>query len=143
MTNKIISSTILSSSIVFLALASSQPDNLLFLFLSPDQSVGLSRVLLAIGMMTVSFKGFIDSERLRYAAKYFGLALIAFGMSSLLITSLGSALYSYVKLLDVMIIAEAGIIFTSCALALPKRRVMATVKTAKPKNALRLNQRTA
>lgn len=141
MTNKIISSVILTASIVFFALSSSQPDNLLFLFLSPDQSVGLSRILLAIGMVAVSFKSFLSSERLRSAAKYGGLALMAFGMSTILFTSLSSALYSYIKLLDVMIIAEAGIIYTSCALTLPKQYVSTKMKPAK--NALSLKQRTA
>jgi hypothetical protein len=140
MTNKVISSTVLATTIAFLALATTQPDSILFLFLSPDQTVGLLRILLAIGMVFLSFRGFINSSRVRSAAKYSGLVLIAFGISSLMFTGLSSAIYDYAKLLDIMIIAEAGIIFTSSALTLPQTAIS---REKAPQRAFRFNQKTA
>src|SRR5665647_200745 len=103
MVNKIISSVILVTSLAFLALSNSQPDNLLFLFVSPNKMVAVSRVLLAVGMVLLSFKGLLNSIQSRSAVKFLGLGLIAFGALAMVQTSLGSAMYNYVKLLDVMI----------------------------------------
>jgi hypothetical protein len=131
MVNKVISTIILATSVVFLALANSQPDNLLFLFVSSNKLIAASRVLLAAGMVLLSFKGLVSSPRFRQGVKYFGLSLIAFGALSMVITNLGSALYDYMKLLDVMMIAEAGVIFTSCAITLPAELSAPKLKTSK------------
>jgi hypothetical protein len=57
-----------------------------------------------------------------------GLGLIGFGVFALLITSLGSFLYDYIKIMDVMIITEAGIIVCSMALTHPTVKAAAPVK---------------
>jgi hypothetical protein len=140
MTNKIISSVILTTSIVFSILAAANPNNLLFLFASSNDVISISRLILAVGMVLLSFKGLVNNKEMKLAVKYLGLVLILFGGLSMLITPLGSAIYNYVKLLDVMIIAEAGVIFTSCAITLPQvpakapaRRKKAATATASPK----------
>lgn len=141
MTNKIISSMILTTVIVFWILGNANPDNLLFLFVSANPLVALSRIVLAIGMVVLSYKNLLFHSRLRLAAKYTGLSLIAFGTLLMAITPLGSAVYDYAKLLDWMIIAEAGIVFTSCALTLPQPtgKKLARAKSQKAK----LRSRTA
>ena len=142
MVNKVISGVMLTTSIVFLALANSQPDNILFLFLSSNKLIAVSRIVLAAGMVALSFKGLIEKEKTRQSVKYAGLGLILFGILSMLMTGLSSAMYDYVKLIDVMIIAEAGVIFTSCALTLPQAQsVKAPRSSAKP--SLKLRQKTA
>jgi hypothetical protein len=142
MVNKVISSVILTTSVVFLALANSQPDNLLFLFLSPNELIGISRVVLGVGMVLLSFKGLLSNARIRQAVKYGGLSLMAFGVLCMLITPLSSALYDYLKLLDIMIVAEAGVIFTSCALSIPQAYIAGAKRKAAHRS-LNLRQRAA
>ena len=140
MVNKVISSVIFTSSLVFLALANSQPDNLLFLFLSNNKLIAVSRVILAAGMMLLSFKSLLHNKKLRQSVKFSGLSLIGFGVLSMLITSLGSALYDYIKLIDIMIIAEAGVIYTSCAIT---HQLVATKKAQPAKANMKLRQKAA
>jgi|GEM_PF-5261310 len=140
MVNKVISSVIFTSSLVFLALANGQPDNLLFLFLSNNKLIAVSRVVLASGMMLLSFKSLLHNKKLRQGIKFTGLFLIGFGALSMLITSLSSALYNYIKLIDILIIAEAGVIYTSCAIT----QQLATAAKAKPAKAnMKLRQKAA
>jgi hypothetical protein len=131
MTNKIISSVILTTCIFFFALANANPDNILFLFLSSNPLIGFSRIVLAAGMVVLSFKNVLYNPQVRQAAKYLGLGLIAFGGLSMIITPLGSAVYNYAKLLDWMIIAEAGVIFTSCAITIPQKLAKKTTSRTK------------
>jgi|SRR5665213_908696 len=121
MTNKIISSVFLTICIVFFALANANPDNLLFLFVSANPVIVISRIILASGMVLLSFKNVLSNPQIRQAAMYFGFCLIAFGALSMVITPLGSAEYNYAKLLDWMMFAEAGVIFTTCALTMPEQ----------------------
>lgn len=114
MTNKIISSVIFTTSVVFWALANANPDNLLFLFVSASPVANIARVVLGAGMMLLSFRRVLSSKQARSFVQYLGFGLVAFGAYSML--TVGGAMYDYIKLLDVFIIAEAGIIFTTCAL---------------------------
>lgn len=137
MVNKTISAVVLSASVVIAALASNQPDNILFLFISPDRFIAAARVILAIGMVFLSFRGYLSNSKLREYALVGGLLLAAFGIAALVITPFTNAVYDQIKTLDAMILAEAGTVFASCALSLPaklpKVRVQKTRARAKTK----------
>lgn len=134
MTNKIISSVMLTTCIAFFALANANPDNLLFLFVSANPIISLARIVLALGMVLLSFKNILHNPQVRQSVMYLGFSLIAFGALSMVITPLGSAEYNYAKLMDWMIFAEAGTLFAFSALTAPvqiKKQVSAKAKTAK------------
>lgn len=112
--NKIISLFFLAVSIVLLALSNSNPNNLLFLFVSNEPVANIARLMLTSGMTLFSFRRVITSKNFRNYVKYTGFGLMIFGFYSMI--SLGGLMYDYVKLLDVFILAEAGVIFTTIAL---------------------------
>ena len=112
--NKIISLFFLAVSIVLLALSKSNPDNLLFLFVSNEPVANIARLMLTSGMTLFSFRRVITSRNFRDYVKYTGFGLMIFGFYSMI--SLGGLMYDYVKLLDVFILGEAGVIFTTIAL---------------------------
>ncbi len=114
MTNKIISLFLLTVSIVFLVLSKSNPDNLLFLFVSNEPVANIARLTLASGITLISFRRIISSKSFRNFVKYLGFSLIIFGLYSMV--AIGGLMYDYVKLIDVFILAEAGIVFTTVAL---------------------------
>jgi intracellular septation protein A len=143
MVNKTISAVILSASVVIAAIAPSQPDNILFLFISPNKFIAACRVILALGMVFLSFRGYIGNRKLRESALCGGLVLTAFGIATLLITPLTNAVYDQVKLLDAMILAQAGIVFANCALSLPAKLPKVRVQKAPARAKTKLQHKTA
>jgi hypothetical protein len=133
MVNKTISVVILSASVVIAIIASTQPNNILFLFISSDRLMAAARVMLGLGMVFLSFRGYVSSRKLREYIMGGGLVLSAFGLAAMLITPFGSALYNHIKLLDTMILAEAGIVFANCALSLPAKLPKIRVQKARAK----------
>jgi accessory gene regulator protein AgrB len=127
-TNKVISSVILLACFPIMAILPTHPASLLFIFVSGNKWVSAVRLAVALIMFALSF-GFIrprqNAQRLWLGS---GLGLIGFGVFALLITSLGSFLYDYIKIMDVMIITEAGIIVCSMALTHPTVKAAAPVK---------------
>lgn len=113
-TNKIISLIMLAATVAFLALSRSDPNNLLFLFVSPEPVANVARLTLAIGMTLLSFRRIISSRSFRNCVKYAGFSLIIFGFYSMI--GIGGLINDYIKLLDVFIMAEAGIVLTTIAL---------------------------
>jgi hypothetical protein len=81
-------------------------------------------------MVFLSFRGYIGDRRLREGSLCGGLVLTAFGLTIMLITPVTSAVYDQVKLLDAMILAQAGIVFASCALSLPDKLPKVRIKKA-------------
>ena len=65
MTNKIISLFLLAVSIVLLLLSKSNPDSLLFLFVSNEPVANIARLTLASGMTLFSFGRIITSKSFR------------------------------------------------------------------------------
>jgi hypothetical protein len=115
-TNKVISSVILAACFPVMAIIPSHPASLLFIFISGNKWVGTIRLAIALVLIAISFGLF----RLRPSAKKpllaVGTCFILFGVIALLATSLGSFMYSYIKIMDVMILLEAGIILCSAAI---------------------------
>jgi hypothetical protein len=142
MTNKIISSIILVAAFPIMAITPTNSDSLLFIFISNNRFIATARLALALALAAISF-GLISFNRIaKKTFLYVGLGLIVGGMITGLASSLGSFLYDYLKLLDVLIILEAGIILCSIALLpvrKPSRRVSAShsKKSTKPRVALR------
>jgi hypothetical protein len=99
--------------------------------------VGTLRILLAAAMMLLAFRNVLFNQQVRSAVLYTGICLISFGVMAMLLTELSSALYDYVKLIDLFIITEAGIVFTTAAITSPLTSAMPRRATAK------LRQKTA
>ena len=138
MLNKLISSIILSCSFAVMPAAGKAPDTILSLFISPNRWVSTIRLALALLVFFGCFKTF-SKYFIRYSNLRGGL-LVA---GTILITSLGTIFYDYLKPLDLMIILEAGIITTSLALtAMPTaKNTLPSTKNAKTLPELR--QKTA
>jgi hypothetical protein len=143
MVNKTISAVVLSASVVIAALASSQPNNILFLFISPDKFIAATRVVIALGMVFLAFRGYLSSRKLREYALAGGLILTAFGIAALVITPLTNAVYDQVKVLDAMILAEAGIVFAGCASDLPTKLPKVRVQKARTRAKTKLQHTAA
>jgi hypothetical protein len=141
MTNKIISSIILVAAFPIMAITPTNPDSLLFIFISNNKFVATARLALALVLVAISFGLISFNQVTKKTFLYVGLGLIATGLIAGLASSLGSFLYDYLKLLDVLIILEAGIILCSIALLPTPKPSRASAagrkKSAKPRVALR------
>src|SRR5947209_2497388 len=114
MTNKIISSGMFVACVAFLAFAQTNPGSMLFIFASPNLIVNILRLVLATAMVIVSFERVIISKQIRNTVKYLGFSLTGLGIYSMI--TLGYGLYDYVKVLDALVLAETGVMFTFFAL---------------------------
>lgn len=119
-TNRIISSVILAACFPIMAILPSHPASLLFIFISGDKWVSTVRLAVALILVALSFNLIKLPRSARKPLLMTGLGLITFSLVALLATSFGSFLYDYMKILDIMITAEAGIIVCATALALPQ-----------------------
>ena len=147
MLNKFISAIILTCSFSVMPITGKEPDNLLFLFISPNKWVGTIRLALTLIVFFISFKTFskyfVMYPKLNRSLLAFGLIMIAFGLISSLEASLGTVFYDYLKPLDLMIILETGIVATSLALSTVPL-LQAAQKSTKPSEpAPKLRQKTA
>jgi len=129
--NRIISTVILAASFSIMAIVPDHPASLLFIFISGNKWVGTIRMIIALVLLALSFNLIRPSESTRKPLLYGGVSLIFFGLISLLATSLGSFLYDYVKIMDVYILLETGII--SCSIALTAEPAPSRTVTAKSK----------
>lgn len=133
-TNRIISSVILAACFPIMAILPSHPASLLFIFVSGNKWVSTIRLALALILLALSFGLIRLPKSARKPLIVTGLGMISFSFVALLATSLGSFLYDYMKILDVMITMEAGIIFCSLAMAMAERpQAVKAKKRAKAK----------
>jgi hypothetical protein len=117
MTNKVISTILLAVSFPVLEATPSHPNSLLFLFMSNNKIVATVRLALALILFAVSFNYLrLTHKVVQRIVLFIGVALILFGGLCLAQTSLGSMLYNYIKLLDMMVIVEAGVVLASASL---------------------------
>lgn len=119
-TNRLISSVILAACFPIMAILPSHPASLLFIFISGNKWVSTARLAVALILVALSFNLIKLPRSARKPLLATGLGLIAFSLVALLATSFGSFLYDYMKILDIMITTEAGIIVCATALALPQ-----------------------
>ena len=111
MTNRVIAITMLGAAMGFFALGQSNPNSMLFLFAASNPLTAYLRLFLALAMVIISFNRVLINKQVRTGVMYIGLALLTFTAYSTLM--LGTkTMYDYVKLLDLFIIAEAGVMLT-------------------------------
>ncbi|HET9850398.1 MAG TPA: hypothetical protein VFP35_02110 [Candidatus Saccharimonadales bacterium] len=134
-TSKVISVVLLLAQLGFFYMSLAHSHSLLFAFASLNIFVAVVRVLLAAGLVWLSFNTHRFSDKTREYFLSAGLAVIAFGLIAGLDTAMGSFLYGWVQPLDTMFLLEIGIIL--CAKSLPvtvfakaKAKAKAQVKTS-------------
>jgi hypothetical protein len=131
MGNKCLSCLILFAAIAVAMLGIHDPQNTVFSFISENKLTDVLRVALAAAMVGVSFRQQIFSQRARHILGAVGICLLSLGFISLTLTHLQGALYSYLRAWDLLLLAEAGVMFTTVSLASretsdkPKRARMA------------------
>jgi hypothetical protein len=101
------------------------PNYPLFLFISSNLAVGLARISLVLLMIKVSFCQRIGSMRVCKYLGWAGIGLMSLAACSLWMTSVEGALYNFLKPMDLLLIMEAGVIFSLASLN-------STSATAKP-----------
>lgn len=149
-TNKVISSVLLLTSIAITAVTPSHQDSLLFIFASPNFVIAAARVMVSYGLFWLSFSEYKPSKQNEKAFLIAGATLVGLGMAAVFATSFGYFLWNYLKILDIMIMMEVGIILMAAAVV-PAKAHIYRVKTARAKNPrskpaqlkLGLRQRTA
>jgi hypothetical protein len=130
--NKITSSVILAVSFAIMAILPRHPASLLFIFVAGNKWVSAIRLALALGLFALSF-GIIRPARGFRSMLSIGCGLIVLGLIAFMATSFGYFLYDYMKILDVMIVLESGIIL--CSMALESQPVNKTVRRHVPAKA--------
>jgi hypothetical protein len=131
MINKLISSVILAACFPILAITPSHQASLLFIFISGNKLVATFRLAVALIMFAVSFRLINFSLLSKNKQLYTGLGLIVFGIFMVVMTSVDYFLYDYMKLLDVFIVLEAGIILCNNALITTQKRAPALANSKK------------
>lgn len=137
--NRVISITMLGASLGFFALAQTNANSMLFLFASSKPLTAYLRLILALAMVVISFNRVLINKRFREVAMYAGFFLLALtAYSTLMLGTKG--LNDYVKLLDLYIIAEAGVMLSYYSLTstieLQSTEAKAAAKNAKKAPAL-------
>jgi hypothetical protein len=116
MTNKIVSLSVFLCVVAVLVWGSLSPSYTLFYFISSDKWLSIARLLLAGSLVWVSFGGVVSTKELKDIGLKAGLILMSVGAFLLLLTQFQGGLFDYLKPLDLLLIVEAGVIFSLTSL---------------------------
>lgn len=116
MVNKLLSCTTLACMTGILLLVYTGPSGPISSFVSLDETANALRLILVGSMMALAFKEYIKRCFIRRLTAAGGMVLVAFGISALIVPALTAAVFDYLKFLDLLLIAEAGIVFSSVGL---------------------------
>ena len=93
------------------------PDSPLFYFIGPERWLMLVRLALVGGMIWVSFNGYIRRPKTRHILNRVGLVMLGLGAVTFMAIQLSGYLFDFFKPLDVLLLVEAGAIFSLASLA--------------------------
>jgi hypothetical protein len=92
------------------------PNSQLFFFVSSDKWIALSRLILVGAMIWLSFKGHISNLKMRRYIWLAGISFMSVGTALMTATQVNGLLFDYFKPLDLLLLIEAGIIFSLVSL---------------------------
>jgi len=116
MTNKLITGATLLCLLAIALVGHINPTDPLFAFVSIEQASMLFKLGLVAAMVSLTFLSLAKNAVLRASLAIVGLGLLSFGAVTLLVNPFGAALYEFLKPLDLLLVMEAGIIFTISAI---------------------------
>lgn len=117
----------------------SNPGSLLFIFISNNKIIATARLAIALVMVAISFDFIRFGNRARKPLLYAGLAFISLGLVTALVSPVLYSLYDYLKIMDLLIAMEFGVLLCNTALkpATVKIHRAKARKSLKPRVALR------
>jgi hypothetical protein len=117
MINRIVSLLVLLCVVAVLIWGVLGPSNPLFFFISSNKWLSIVRLLVAGSLVWVSFGSVVNTAELKRTAYRGGLVLMGLGTLLFLLTQVQTALFDYLKPLDLLLLVEAGVIYSSVSLA--------------------------
>jgi hypothetical protein len=116
MLNKIVSLLVFLCVVAVLIWGSLSPENSLFFFISSNKWISIGRLLIAGSLVWISFRDVINTSEVKKLSLQAGLALMGLGTFLFFLTQYQSALFDYFKPLDLVLMIEAGVIFSLTSL---------------------------
>jgi hypothetical protein len=139
MLNKLTSSVMAATAFAVMVVTPSNPSSMLFIFISNNKFIATARLVVALIMVAISFEFVRFGANARRPLLFSGLAFIAAGFVSVFVSPVLYGLYDYVKIMDILIAMELGVLLCTTALgpAAVKVRKSQAKKSLKPQVALR------